>query len=32
MGNNELYSKIAPIANEYKHFLALFVEVIYGRI
>ena len=25
MGDNELYSKISPIANEYKHFLALFV-------
>ena len=32
MGDNELYSKISPIANEYKHFLALFVGVLYGRI
>ena len=34
MGDNELYSKISPIANEYKHFLALFVGVllVYGRI
>ena len=29
MGDNELYSKISPIANEYKHFLALFVGVYY---
>ena len=27
MGDNELYSEISPIANEYKHFLALFVGV-----
>ena len=32
MGDNELYSKISPIANEYKHFLALFVWLLYGRI
>ena len=32
MGDNELYSEISPIANEYKHFLALFVGVLYGRI
>ena len=28
MGDNELYSKISPIANEYKPFLALFVGVL----
>ena len=32
MGDNEQYSIISPIANEYKHFLALFVGVLYGRI
>ena len=29
MGDNEIYSKISPIANEYQHFLALFVWVYY---
>ena len=29
MGDNELYRKISPVANEYKHFLALFVGVYY---
>ena len=32
IGDNELYTKISPNANEYKHFLALFVGVLYGRI
>ena len=32
MGDNELYSKISSIANECKHFLALFVGVLYGRM
>ena len=32
MGDNELYSKISPITNEYKQFLALFVGLIYGKI
>ena len=31
MGDNELYSKISPIANECRRFLVLFVGVLSGR-
>ena len=31
MGDNELYSRISPIANECRRFLVLFVGVLSGR-
>ena len=31
-GDNELYSKNFPIANERQYFLVLHVGVLYGRI